>query len=177
MPNVDAGLTLRARPPILRHLPSEHGLTARKRAFLGSAVVALIIGCATPPPRWSAPAPTVTAPLTTTTTTEPPLSIGDDWTRVVKVRGGFAIYVNYPRLRRDGAYLMVWERYQSPDGTHRVTLEAYDCQHRQSRMLQLVRYSPNGSVEVSEHYTEQQEPFSVPAPESVGETVMNAVCR
>lgn len=73
---------------------------------------------------------------------------------------------------------LVWLRWQDEpqleDPPHRLLHREYNCVDRTERTLQFISYSPEGSVVSS---SDELTPWSQPPPESVGEAILNAVCR
>lgn len=110
------------------------------------------------------------------------MSVQDERWQVAAETNNFVETVDMQTLHRSGTTVTLWQRRTfnevQPDGAS-VTLgrTRYDCESRSYIVLQIIRRRADGSVIVTVNpapHEQQPQPVS---PESVGEGVINVVCR
>ena len=110
----------------------------------------------------------------------------DSWTSVIEPRENSLLFVDLTRLEVKNSVVKVFvllnklEPQKMPNGTtYQSTVNRYeiDCRARTVRVLQIYAYSEmfagERAVAVS---TEQDKDLIVPAPNSIGESIIQFVC-
>ena len=130
------------------------------------------------------------APVTTTRT-EPTESLPSSRWLLVGAGAKIKVYFDKQTIRRSGNQVRVWLMWDStesrttssayPPRTYlsEKTFAIYDCSGRASKTIQAVRYSqPDASGEVveSQSVREAAVSFAAITPETLGESILEAVC-
>lgn len=149
-----------------------------RRAFL---VLALLVGCTPPAPRWSPPPPTIPVPTTTTSTTVPLAVLNDRWVmfEVSAPTQDAVWYLDRKTVQHHGDGLSsAWTRMQKADGTYTLALQTFDCPRRQMRLDQLTTYTADGHVGNSYSFTtEPVHQFQAVVPGTIEETLADLICK
>ena len=128
--------------------------------------------------------PTGTAALITATCLSlmPPVpAYAANWVYVSTDKDNAVNYYDSETIRRSGNQVTVWEKVDfSRDKTVKERVKKiryrYDCSERTATLLQMIIYYPDGSNETITLEAYEQKAGAL-APETVGEMMLEAVCR
>jgi len=104
------------------------------------------------------------------------------WTKVGTVATGDTIYLDYQRIRKHGGYVYYWtmQDYLKPLRGEYLSIKLYrqgDCKLFRSKILNMSAHiKPMGRGNPSVRSTEPNENWDYPAPDSLHETHLKAVC-
>jgi hypothetical protein len=104
-----------------------------------------------------------------------------NWIFVNTNKDGAVFYYDSDTIQRSGNRVTIWEKTDySRDKTtnyrQTITRYRYDCAERTSTLLQGTAYYPDGKSETFVYNNYEQKEYALP-PDSVGETMLEAVCR
>ena len=103
-----------------------------------------------------------------------------NWVYITSVKSGTFHYYDADTIRRSGNYVTVWEkRDHSFDKTVKAretkTQIRFNCAERTLTVLDFTKYYPDGKTETTTVPRYQHEVQSV-IPDTIGETILKAVC-
>ena len=119
-----------------------------------------------------------------------------NWIKVTITNDGDTVYINDTFVKKGGVYgiddgvIRVWTKMIFPvydlklNGKSKKyknavlkTLGEYDCNNQKTRTITHILYSSDGKVIYNGDNQENEENWTFVVPESVGETILNSICK
>ena len=94
-----------------------------------------------------------------------------EWTKLGKIINGDSVYVDFDPIKQEDGYVYYWELYDyvKPNSVGTLSAKTYnqgDCNLFRFKGLRWFLYKESMGQEVSEIYTEPDENWSYPSPDS-----------